>query len=128
MNNSKSNTKTEVPAYKIKEAFILSLILMTLFVTLFVKGLLSEGWFFLSILLTSFVGIIIYFSGRVVHVKMQNLELTLHEIQETETSIKNLASLIVNVVESSRDNILEFRTNKKSDFDKDLEKLRELSK
>ena len=128
MNSSKSNTKTEVPAYKIKEAFILSLILLTLFVTLFVKGLLSEGWFFSSIVLTSFVGVIIYFSGRVVHIKMQNLELTLHEMRETEDSIKNLASLIVNVVESSRDNVMEFNSGIKSSFDKDLEKLRELSK
>lgn len=128
MSNNKSNTKTEVPAYKMREAFILSLILMTLFVTLFIKGLLSEGWFFSSIVLTSFVGVVIYFSGRVVHIKMQNLELTLHEIQETEASIKNLASLIVNVMESSRDNVLELRTTKKSEFGKDLEKLRELSK
>ncbi|OEE14451.1 hypothetical protein [Aliivibrio fischeri] len=128
MNNSKSNTKTEVPAYKIRESFILSLILMTLFVTLFVKGLLSEGWFFSSILLTSFLGIIIYFSGRVVHIKMQSLELTLDEIQETEKSIKNLATLIINVIESSRENVLELSTEVESDFDRDLEKLRELSK
>ncbi|HFQ4951450.1 TPA: hypothetical protein ACGUO9_004531 [Vibrio vulnificus] len=128
MSNSEIIAKSDIPAYKTKESFILALILLSLFVTLFVRGFLTETGFLVSIVVTSFVSIVVYFSGKVVHVKMQKFELILHDMKKTESSIKELATLVVNVIESSRDNVLELNTGIESEFDNDLEKLKKLAK
>lgn len=77
-------------------------------VQLKISSNISEWSFDFFIIISIIVGLIIFFSDRVTHFSfgLNNLEVTLEEMRETEASVKDLGKAILAVVEASSHSVM----------------------